>query len=254
MTLYLGADQAEWNVLMDEAEDLMNELEKGQHIIGVFPCGDRVYGFENARLGITALTIDSPHKLLDPGISHFCSRSQYSIGRNGYVTYLDLFDWAVQLLGQGASENHYLFGDNLYEDISISTILDLAREFSSLNREYFIPYFQRSSGTVHLLRHHLSFYAYDIYIPNLNKNWGEVGENLPWLSKEDCPPSIKEIDQELIQSISTNKPMPSAHKEIYYQYLMENLVKAQDKMDEKKKEIVASCFRSEIQKLYSSLM
>jgi hypothetical protein len=51
---YYGLPQEIWDALVLEAEDLLSEEQIGNHIVGLYPAGPRIFGIESASPGLHA--------------------------------------------------------------------------------------------------------------------------------------------------------------------------------------------------------
>ena len=200
--LFYGLPQILWDELCEKAEDLLHEKEIGQHILGLYAIGPRMYGLESEDLQLLCIYIDSPAKFLNPlgNPGWSCGRRKEFVGEGAScIYYVDIHDW-ISTIHSGSSfwmqpffENFPARGTCLYADKSMINIANLVDE-------YFIPAYH--FGPQFVLCNHFENtkeeYLYartksiladtGLLLPCVNPEWDKVGElSLP--SKE-----IKEKD------------------------------------------------------------
>ena len=101
--LYLGATNEEWQLLSYLAEDLFyNEIEGGQQVLGIYPFGNRLYGFESEPPDLLFIYLNDISKILNPlevKWRHTVFKGEeYKIGKTGgSVIFMDLYGWIANL-------------------------------------------------------------------------------------------------------------------------------------------------------------
>jgi hypothetical protein len=132
---YCGLPQNQWDILAEQAEEILRDQEYGQHILGLYPAGPRIYGIESSSPSLLCLYVDTVDSLIDPSKS---SRRliKESVGNSDSKIYFsELYDWAKWLFHSiTTSSSEALLAmlpivqDIFYEDESISTIISVAKE------------------------------------------------------------------------------------------------------------------------------
>ena len=91
---YCGLPYELWEAIASEAEDLLVEENLGNHLLGVYPAGDRIYGIESSSQGLLCLYIDTIESILDPRLTQDFKLHKYTIGnQNSPVYFVELHDW-----------------------------------------------------------------------------------------------------------------------------------------------------------------
>lgn len=226
--LYLGVHEDEWNSLKTEAEDLLYETTDGQHILGLYPFGERILGFENAAPGILCLYLRSPLDLLDPSKTPGPAIRQ-SIGIGcGPILYIDIFYW-VATLGQrvrGSQGDPFVHiipcrHDVLWQSPGIEKILGAADSYLGL-----APPILPGPGSVYLegksraamQRTRLLMHITDSFNPCINPDW-EPPMTLP--NSLNYSEDIKELDLALINKQELSSEQYSIYITWTYKKLLE---------------------------------
>lgn len=122
--LYLGLPQYIWDDLCQKAEDISFEEFPGTFVVGIFPCGGRLYGLETEPAEILYLYVDTPDELLNPFHKSKC-RQQFNISSTGgNVYFYNLFSWIKDCV----NETYYKHGRF---DITTPLFYDLIPCFSN---------------------------------------------------------------------------------------------------------------------------
>lgn len=94
MTLYYGLPQEQWDLLVSQAEDLFYDEKLGQHIVGIYPAGPRVYGIESEPPGLLCLYCDNILKLINPLSPDVDGFYAFRVGHSrSAIIFADLFKW-----------------------------------------------------------------------------------------------------------------------------------------------------------------
>ena len=205
---YYGLPQEIWDRLVLETEDLLSEEQIGNHIVGLYPAGPRIYGIESASPGLLCLYIDAAEAILDPFIPIHDTVSKhikgwncksYKIGENlNEIYFIELHDWIEHFiklyLGLDDVMNKDLFSliplcsDVIYQSESINKIISLCtkiiKNFSpNLRQEYICCcHINDKTKDILLLRTLHIWEKEKIFCPNINKAWGQVFNIEPPLS------------------------------------------------------------------------
>lgn len=259
---YCGLPIELWNNLIEETEDLFSEEEIGTHILGIYPAGKRLYGCESSSQGLLCLYFDSIDAIIDP-----IPRKNYhscNIGnQNSPVTFIELHEWTRRLLNDVYSNDKRLvrsifqdnlfhlipsMGDNLFEDTSINSIIYYVQEMNLINYEtYYFPVNTTNHDRIYNLlsaRTRLIMRYYNTFIPNINKEWGEV----KYLNCQE--------DENFIDMVLNNQNIPEVISE-FNRYLNKFHFQNKTKVDGNYVDITRLNYKSNIQKevikLYRSL-
>jgi hypothetical protein len=135
MELYLDIPSEEWDALQDKAEDLLIEEEIGQHILGIYPTGNAIFGIPGAAPSIICLYLDSAEGYLDPFIS--TDNIQITVNNNlSTITFINIKNFIGKLKNPDNISLSVCFGDILYQDDSIDNLMSLCQEYLSNNIIY----------------------------------------------------------------------------------------------------------------------
>jgi len=210
--LYYGLPQVIWDDLYDDIEDLLQEEHLGNHIVGIYPAGNRIYGFESAPPGLMCLYVDSVEPMIDP-ISNYNNRTGFKVfhikNGNSPIVMVDFFKWISWMFGpsyDGRYETYWRyyallhaipFGNHVaYEEESISDIMEACyaglketgflqqaqNMFTACNEDNYLAAKKKHNDlvpprylyarAVHVLQTQLSLQ------PNINKDWDTVIDNI----------------------------------------------------------------------------
>ena len=214
---YLGTSNEEWTFMAEEAESLLIDREIGQHVIGLYPSGDRIFGDMDAVPEVMCMYMDTPHKLLDPFADH--DIEGYHVTQNGHkILFCDLFAW-VKMLGRMSTATHdtmarkfiHLIPTMLsaqYEDEQLSIITatagDYLQECGWDNPQLLASKAIKDEADIQVLindacylRARYILKTQGVFAPCINTDWDTV-ETL-----EDIKDSkIIEVDQQLVEYMS----------------------------------------------------
>ena len=188
---YYGLPQPVWDNLCSEAEDLLYENKIGQHILGLYPAGDRIFGEESSSPGLLVLYMDSVDSLIDPFNlpQNKLHKQSFYVG-NGMstITYVDAFMWVhwhyLMANDRHASMwcplrndfSHMIpFGKHMiYEDPSFSAIVNSVADFSIKGSYY--PIRHRGGTLTNIFRKNRAeaiIAQEKIFSPCMNLDWDE---------------------------------------------------------------------------------
>jgi hypothetical protein len=233
MSKYLGIPQEEWDSLAAQAEDTMLTKGLGQHILGTYPAGPRIYGKAEAEPKLLVITVDAPSQYLNPLIT---PRELIIDGSSLWFT--DLYSWISSLkIGKPIPLLTHiipLLGPAHYEDSQLTEIHYLAESYLRArnwdNRKY------APTVTWHdalYLRARWILATTGRLAPCLNKQWDTV-ESVPQLPKRH-----KKADSWLTQYV-TEDLAPDRRQEAsllrYCDWLAESLSTAKYLWKEAEKE------------------
>lgn len=154
---YYGLPQSIWDNLCCNAEDLLYEEGLGQHIVGIYPAGNRIFGEESHPPGLLCLYMDSVDSLIDPFNNYENSKTvhQFSVGNSlSPIMFVDIFKWIQWHYRMCATNSNSTYSPlrdgflhmipfgrhTVYEDPSISPIIDAVAEFSIKESYYPKPW------------------------------------------------------------------------------------------------------------------
>jgi hypothetical protein len=196
---YYGIPQTQWDELLFQAEDLLRDERLGQHLVGAYPAGDRIYGIDRPP-GIMCLYVDSVESLLNPTLATTKSAGPYETN-TGPIWMVNLFSWikwittATSCTAWTANLLHLIpSGDLLHEDESISDIISLANQY--IVKVGPAPYERLEPGPIPL-SHYLPMRTILIamktgkFYPCINPEWGTVFR----LNELNPPTYISAMDQ-----------------------------------------------------------
>jgi hypothetical protein len=225
--LYLGVSQEKWDQLCSTAENVMLDLEIGQHLVGVYPFGNRIYGLPDEPIGLLCICINDPHSLLDPYNTQV-KEPVYTSIEEGNIKFVELFSWIKWIINNnynGSFDRNLVefihvipaMFDAQYEDLSISNITSLLKNYLQ-DKKYDSPYLMNpihfteyKKLVIHALylRTRFILETKGIFAPCLNRNWDTV-ENISLDTNEQL------IDNELVKNITNSEITISEQDLILY--------------------------------------
>ena len=189
---YYGLPQPVWDNLCSEAEDLLYENKIGQHILGLYPAGDRIFGKESSSPGLFVLYMDSVDSLIDPFhlYKNKASVQRFLVGNSmSPIYFVDAFMWVhynyfMATEAEASIWCHFRynfthmipFGKHMiYEDPSFSAIVGSTAEFS-IKGSYYPEYNLYSPPHDRLLfnRTEAIIAEKQVFSPCTNPDWDEV--------------------------------------------------------------------------------
>jgi len=94
--LYYGLPQELWDGLCEKAEDILQEECLGNHLVGIYPAGNRIYGIDSAPPGLMCLYVDSVEPIIDP-LSDYHNKDGFKVYHvnhdNSPIIMVDLYKW-----------------------------------------------------------------------------------------------------------------------------------------------------------------
>jgi hypothetical protein len=223
---YCGLPQNQWDILAEQAEEILRDQEYGQHILGLYPAGPRIYGIESSSPSLLCLYVDAVDSLIDPSKAYRRQLIQESVGNsNSKIYFIELYEWGKWLFDTLTTSGSQVLlpllptmQDIFYEDESISNITSIAKEtvFSAptpwpstgLYREF--PALQMRTLTILKFR--------QTFNPCVNKELGVV-IGLDELGL-DMPDFILDLDKKIIEaSLQPSFRLDIKVEEQYIRYL-----------------------------------
>lgn len=178
MSEYLGIPQEEWDSLAAEAEDTMLAKGYGQHILGTYPAGPRIFGSTKASPYLFVITIDDPARSLNP------FAAGHEPVSDGQLYFVDLYTW-VSTLSLGIHDldpvtggfPHVIpvLGPPHYEDSQLTELIYLAEVY--LKARGWDDVIDLPCSRVHHAAFMRARYLLEItgkFAPCLNKDWVTV--------------------------------------------------------------------------------
>lgn len=238
---YCGLPQELWNSIASEAEDLLVEEGIGNHLLGVYPAGNRIYGIESSSQGLICLYMDTVESILDPTYDPNKFKLLHLGNQLSPVWFVELHSWIRWILKlyenccsqtwQDEKVKHWLhlipcFGDALYQDTSIDKLISIIADYLIASREglcrdpwHLCPYLKRPSVKEELeyvlyYRQHIIWRTYKVFEPNMNSDWNEVFDVEQ--SAKTTSNSLRRLDEN-IQCIIREGQIPSVFE--YETYL-----------------------------------
>lgn len=222
---YCGLPQNQWDILAEQAEELLRDQEYGQHILGLYPAGPRIYGIESSSPSLLCLYVDAVDNLINPASNKVPFYRIETVGTgDSQIIFTELYSWGKWIKDslQGFSVDTSLsilpaVQDVFYEDESISSVVSIARDLihDCSNLVDIIKYRSLQLRALTIYKHKKGFY------PCINKDLGvvigldELGINIP--------DSILEIESEIINQYlingTTNSKRFISIEQIYVDYL-----------------------------------
>jgi hypothetical protein len=136
---YCGLPQNQWDILAEQAEEILRDQEYGQHILGLYPAGSRIYGIESSSPSLLCLYVDAVDNLINPFANSPKRFYKEPAGYSDSVIYFtELHSWGKWLHNacSGINVDFILpilpaVQDVFYEDESIGSIISIARDIVS---------------------------------------------------------------------------------------------------------------------------
>jgi hypothetical protein len=215
---YYGLPQEVWDSLCIEAESLLYDEKLGNHLVGIYPAGERIYGIDSAPPGLLCLYVDSVESILDPFYQPRIH--QYSVGNMmSPIVMIDLYYWVQRITKSGAEGAIPCFHKGMiHQDSSIDAVLEAARKCLA-----FFAYGQNWSPTSYTpwdTRAYLTILLTEEFYPCINPNWDstiEFGSFLP-----EGNPLILE-DREILKKKLANERIEPPELLEYSQLLYEEI-------------------------------
>lgn len=178
---YYGLPQEVWDSLCMEAEDLLYSEGLGNHLVGLYPAGNRIYGIESSPPGLLCLYVDSVESILDPYYSP--QIYEYSIGNMmSPIIMVELRHWVQMLFRLGPNALIPCFHkDMVHQDNSIVPILEAARD-ALIASGYPDQLGRKDTGSWFWARAKLILIHTGKFLPCVNPEWGtkiELGSIIP---------------------------------------------------------------------------
>jgi hypothetical protein len=169
--MYLGLPLDTWKENCDIAQDLLLEENLGQHILGIYPYGKRIYGYKSEKPELFCIYLDSVEAILDPYNSDKRGIHITANPSNSIIIFQELRSWVSETAASTVSGNHIIpcFYDHLYEDESLTEIITFLQELILQYKKY-IP----QSDCFLDWRAAYIFNKLKRYEPNVNPEWGDV--------------------------------------------------------------------------------
>jgi hypothetical protein len=170
--MYLGLPLDTWKDNCDLAQDLLLEKNLGQHILGIYPYGKRIYGYESEKLELFCIYLDSVEAILDPyTLNKTYTPIEINPSSTSTIFFQELRTWVSWTGDSVVSEDHIIpcFYDHLYEDESLTEIITFLQELILQYKKY-IP----QSDCFLDWRAAYIFNKLKRYEPNVNPEWGDV--------------------------------------------------------------------------------
>lgn len=189
--IYYDISTKRWDDLCIQAEDLLLDKDIGQHIVGLYPYGERTFGLESKPPGLLALYIGSIEDVISPFKKQ--NMYQFSVNDNSSILFIELRDWIQKLSLVGPDMTHMTacFHDIIQQEDSIDKIISITRDYINV---LFPEYFKNKNYYLEfsplLDRAMLIFKKRKEWQPCINQNWetvidlNEITKN-PYLIKLD---------------------------------------------------------------------
>jgi hypothetical protein len=148
--MFYGIPQIIWDNLCEKAEEILYEDSLGNHIVGIYPAGNRIYGIESQSPGLMCLYVDTVEPMIDPlsNYHQYDGFRYYSIGNSSSpIVMVDLYKWVRWVFNDKdildwktySFLNLIPFGNHvIHEDESISEIMKQC--YKGLKERNFIKY------------------------------------------------------------------------------------------------------------------
>lgn len=236
MSKYLGIPQEEWDSLAAQAEDVMLAKGYGQHILGTYPAGPRIFGSTKVEPRLLVIIVDEPSRHFNP---FTCDRAPVT---EGPLYFMDLHEW-VRSLECGVHDLDEpscgfphaipILGPPHYEDPQLTEITHLAQTYLQARNwdcALDLPCIWTAAP---YLRTRYILGATGQFIPCLNRNWDTV-EPMPNLPEEHS-----QADDALVQCISSEQELSDNQKReisLYCSWLRKRLIKQRHWKEAKEEE------------------
>lgn len=213
--LYLGAENSEWDYLSELAEELLfTEVYDGQQILGIYPFGGRIFGFETEAPSIICLYLRDLSTVLNPLLNSMTSRDlnnkpvkEFTVNNGGgKIIFIDIYHWVGAIqdgLLMYSDPLMYLVPakfDIIHQDDSISEIVESVADY--MKKTVIKPYrINSGKGLISLAQKRavVIHSVTGIFNPCLNKKW----DNPVKLGKLiDCSKTIATRDEIIIDTVT----------------------------------------------------
>jgi len=199
---YYGLPQRIWDDLCFEAEDLLYNEKLGNHLVGLYPAGTRIYGIDSSPPGLLGLYVDSIESILDP--FYEAKIYEYNVGHAmSPIVMIELQHWIRMIHKIGPNALIPCFHkDVIHQDESISSLIEAARK-SLIAFGYPEQTGRKDTGNWLFARAKYILLKTGRFCPLVNPDWGEViSLNSITNNKE-----LLESDEYLIEEAITNKTL-----------------------------------------------
>ena len=224
--LYLGVPNKLWDSLAAQAEDILCEEKIGQHLLGIYPAGPRIYGDISCSPGILCIYIDEPLALLDPTQSSITPIIKKTTQDGHNIQYTELYSWIKKVISApqelannftktythiipAVSEAHYVGEEMTYIANLVSNYLRKSGWDIPHNDHGYLGSLNLIQEAAYL-RARVLLREKGIFAPCLNRDWDQIE------SLENMPEHIATIDTELINYLSSNIDLPTTANLIEY--------------------------------------
>ena len=250
--LYYGLPQIIWDDLCEKAEDLLQEENLGNHLVGIYPAGNRIYGLELASPGLLCLYVNSIEPMIDP-LSDYHQDPElgfnvYHVGHsNSPIIMVDLWWWIRWMFSSTHSYLHRWrfysmlhaipFGDHvLYEEESICGIMEAC--YKGLQETGFLACRQNLYTAQHTKNYTVSKKLYDELVPlrylyaravgilqgtlalqpNINEEWDTVFKKIYFNDAMyvKIPVLSNDIDERICKNILANNGVIQTDNDIHF--------------------------------------
>lgn len=247
MSSYLGIPQEEWDSLAAQAEDIMLEKGYGQHILGTYPAGPRIFGSANAEPQLYVITVDDPLRRFDPFVI-----AQQHFEEDPFL-FIDLHTWArnleagvYELGGVSCGLPHIIptLGPAHYEDPQLTEIMYLAEAYLRARGWDDVLELPCGLRQATFLRTRYILAITGRFAPCLNREWDTV----------ESISDYSEHDKLLIKHIAAGQSLDGKQKDDILDYchaLYEELLKHSKWEDAKKEEKLLG---EAVKRFYTQLM
>ncbi len=207
--LYYGLPTELWDQLCFDAEEILGDEHLGNHIVGIYPAGERVFGIESAPPGILCLYVNSVEALLNP--FHYNESKTFHVGNSFSPIYMvELHQWIKDILisyhGPFTNLLPCFSKDLIHQDDSLIDIIEAAKKYliASGFGATKLSGFHTQIQTL-LLRTKLILMQTQKFVPCINSNWDKIIQ-LSELFPEDA--EIFQEDKDFISFICAQKTIP----------------------------------------------
>ena len=222
--LFYGLPNSIWDDLCAKAEDLLHEKGIGQHVLGLYSMGPRMYGLEYAAPEILCVYLDTPEKFLNPLLRGTVQDRQpyFTVTPGGNtIHFMDIYEWIQKIYLESFNRKDRFFDvvpvgapafyvdDNMLGITSLINDYFTSCKYASFLKTGFIPYKERILQT----RTSYIMSQTGIYSPCINLDWDNV------ISLPSVPKKIRDLDKQLCSQILNNESMLSPNECEYITYL-----------------------------------
>lgn len=265
---YSGLPQILWDNIMCKAEDLLVDECLGNHIVGMYPAGERIYGIESSSESIICLYIDTAESILDPASINYTQFNDFSIeNSNSRIIMIELHNWIRKILKIYSYESYEEYDqdtffdlipcyfDILFQDECIERLISLLQELllsrkDVIYRGSFLKNYIEQPLVEAL--YHRTIYIwrkYSKFIPNINKEYGEV-----FSIKNDFNDLFNDYENRIISCAQTNKQICPEIIKSYDQMLIKKIDELPFERNFKNHERLNSEIRKETIDLYKKIL